>query len=202
MHMLKIARILSLAVILSGFATASNAQIFGYDEVKHSDIKEFAKWEGVLNKFNYELARNDAGLQAMRSGLSKIAGMQSSNDKIKAVNNYVNNSIAYSPDSMIYGKSDYWAAPGETFARGEGDCDDFAIAKFFALRMLGFNENDMRIVILRDSRKNEIHAVLSIKHNGRNYILDNQSEYVVEDTQITYYTPIYSIAENGYWTHS
>ena len=198
--MLKTVKIISMAIILSGFATTSNAQIFGYDGVKHSDIKEFVKWESVLNKFNSELSSSDAGLQAMRNGVTKIAGMKG--DKIKAVNDFVNNSISYSPDSMVYGKSDYWAAPGETFARGEGDCDDYAIAKFFALRMLGFKENDMRIVILHDSRKNQIHAVLSINHGGKNYILDNQSEYVVEDTQISYYKPIYSISENGYWTHS
>ena len=200
--MFKNAKIAIAALLVVTYAQNANAKLFGTDEEQHSDMTQFSKWESVLNKYNDEVAANDMGLKKMTAGLQKFSGLQNPEDRIRAVNSYVNNNIAYSPDSMVWGRSDYWAAPGETFARGEGDCDDYAIAKFFALKMMGFKDNDMRIVILRDGRKNEIHAVLSLNYNGSTYILDNQSEYVVQDTQISYYQPIYSLSEKGYWTHS
>lgn len=194
-------KVLAAALMILSFAGSAEARMFGYSEEEHDDLTQFTKWESVLNKYNDEVASQNSGLSKMVAGLQGMANM-TPEQKIRAVNAYINNSIAYNPDSMVWGRSDYWAAPGETFARGEGDCDDYAIAKFFALKMLGFKDNDMRIVILRDGRKNEIHAVLSLNYGGSNYILDNQSEYVVQDTQISYYTPIYSLSERGYWTHS
>ena len=199
--MMKKAKILLASVMVLAYSQSANAGMFGHSEVSHDDITQFTKWESVLNKYNGEIAQQDAGLNKMVAGLQRMAHL-TPDQKIRAVNEYINNSIAYSPDSMAWGRSDYWAAPGETFAKGEGDCDDYAIAKFFALKMLGFKDNDMRIVILRDQRKNEIHAVLSLNYLGTNYILDNQSEFVVQDTQISYYQPIYSLSEKGYWTHS
>ena len=199
--MMKTVKAVIAAIILISYSNNAQAEMFGYSEEGHEDITQFTKWEGVLNKYNEEVANRNSGLRKMTAGLQKMAKLTPT-QKIAAVNSYINNSIAYNPDSMVWNRSDYWAAPGETFAKGEGDCDDYAIAKFFSLKMLGFKENDMRIVILRDSRKNEIHAVLSLNYKGTNYILDNQSEYVVQDNQISYYQPIYSLSEKGYWTHS
>ena len=200
--MLKTMKIAVAAVILVAGSYSAKANEFGYSEVAHADITQFAKWESVLIKYNEEVRDHDAGLQKMTNGLQKMAAIQNPLDKIRAVNAYINNSISYAPDSVVWNRSDYWAAPGEAFAKGQGDCEDYAIAKFFSLKMMGFDENDMRVVILRDERKNEIHAVLSLNYHGVNYILDNQSEYVVQDTQISYYQPIYSLSEKGYWTHS
>ena len=53
----------------------------------------------------------------------------------------------------VWGVMDYWETPAEFFQKS-GDCEDFAIAKYFALRDLGFPASQMRIVVLKDTLRN------------------------------------------------
>ena len=53
----------------------------------------------------------------------------------RAVNRFVNG-WAYRADADNYGRSDYWATPLEFFRRS-GDCEDYVIAKYRSLRLLG-----------------------------------------------------------------
>ena len=54
-------------------------------------------------------------------------------------------------DQALYGEIDFWASPLATLGRGAGDCEDYAIAKFVALRLAGMSADDLRIVIMRDT---------------------------------------------------
>lgn len=56
-------------------------------------------------------------------------------NKIKAVNDYYN-SFTYVPDIINFNSKDYWQTPTEFENNKCGDCEDFAIAKFFKLRSL------------------------------------------------------------------
>jgi predicted transglutaminase-like cysteine proteinase len=94
-------------------------------------------------------------------------------DQLKSVNKYFNR-WPYGLDIDIYGVSDYWATPGE-FLKLSGDCEDYSITKYYALRKLGFSVDDLRIVLLKDSIRNISHAVLAVKMNDTSYILDNVS---------------------------
>lgn len=49
------------------------------------------------------------------------------------VNNHINHHIGFQPDGVF----DRWQTPAETFAEGQGDCEDLAIAKYFVLRDCG-----------------------------------------------------------------
>jgi predicted transglutaminase-like cysteine proteinase len=40
-------------------------------------------------------------------------------------------------DLAQYGVTELWASPLTTFAAGAGDCEDYAIAKYVALRQAG-----------------------------------------------------------------
>jgi hypothetical protein len=46
--------------------------------------------------------------------------------------------------------------------RMSGQCQDYAIAKFLALRALGFADTQLRLVALRDTRREIDHAVLVV----------------------------------------
>ena len=48
--------------------------------------------------------------------------------------------IRYVSDYAQHGEADRWSAPLATFATGKGDCEDYAIAKYVALREAGFPE--------------------------------------------------------------
>ena len=45
-------------------------------------------------------------------------------------------------------KKDYWATPIEFMGTGAGDCEDYAIAKYFSLINLGIPEDKLRIPTL------------------------------------------------------
>lgn len=61
------------------------------------------------------------------------------------VNAGVNRRAAHLPDAD-FGHTDQWATPAELAARGAGDCEDFAIAKYFALVGAGVPAARLRIV--------------------------------------------------------
>lgn len=92
--------------------------------------------------------------------------------QIKAVNRAVN-ALPYVADSTNWGQADYWATPEEMLARG-GDCEDFATAKYFALRRLGFAETDLRMAVVWDVVDREQHAVLLVRTGERVLVLDNK----------------------------
>ena len=66
-------------------------------------------------------------------------------------------------------KRNHWATPIEFLAHGYGDCEDFAIAKFFALAALGIT--GLRLYLLPYSAE-ESHMVLVWPFDGTTYVLD------------------------------
>lgn len=62
-----------------------------------------------------------------------------------AMNVSINHSAAYVDDRSTWGTLDRWATPDELAARGAGDCEDFAIAKYFRLRRAGIPAAQLRI---------------------------------------------------------
>jgi predicted transglutaminase-like cysteine proteinase len=94
--------------------------------------------------------------------------------RIGEINRAVNLAITATSDKIQYGVEDKWASPLTTFTSGRGDCEDYALAKYAALRAAGFRESDLRLVIVRLPRAQIDHAVLSVRHDGRWLILDNR----------------------------
>lgn len=66
-------------------------------------------------------------------------------DKLKAVNTYFNETIQPRNDQGSTKRYDYWQSPIETLVRGIGDCDDFAMAKYVSLRLLGIPVEQLRL---------------------------------------------------------
>lgn len=120
-------------------------------------------------------------------------------EQITAVNRYFNR-WPYRLDIDVYGVSDYWATPGE-FLKLSGDCEDYSISKYYALRKLGFPVDDMRIVLLKDNIRNISHAVLAVKMEDESYILDNMSDLVLSHLKYEHYVPQYSVNEFYRWAH-
>lgn len=120
-------------------------------------------------------------------------------EQINAVNLYANKKN-YILDMANYGREDYWAIARE-FLYNSGDCEDYAITKFFSLRWLGFDMDNLRIVILQDANLRIAHAVLAVSYNNDILILDNQTQRVVSHKTIAHYLPLYSVNEKKWWLH-
>lgn len=81
--------------------------------------------------------------------LLQDARPQPINEKLSRVNLFFNERIRFVDDIETWGQADYWATPLETIGRGAGDCEDFAIAKYFSLRELGVPEQELRLVYVK-----------------------------------------------------
>jgi hypothetical protein len=98
---------------------------------------------------------------------------------------------------MQLGAADRWSSALSSFATGEGDCEDYAIAKYAALSEAGFAAEDLRLVLVRDRTVREDHAVLAVRHDGKWLIMDNRSALLREDNQISSFTPLFAINHRG-----
>ena len=138
--------------------------------------------------------------KAMRSAAAR-ANELSGADELAVVNRAVNHAIAYKSDRSVWGVGDYWANPEEIARKGAGDCEDFAIAKLWFLRSLGFSPQQLQLVILDDTRNHQYHAVLGVHLADRTYILDNLTDNVATDGAFINYMPIMSFAADTSYIH-
>jgi predicted transglutaminase-like cysteine proteinase len=82
-----------------------------------------------------------------------------------------------------------------------GDCEDYAITKYYALRDLGIPASDMRIAVVEDTIRSLGHAVLVVFGDGTAFVLDNVSNVIMEHSRLTHYRPQYSVNEEFRWAH-
>ena len=119
--------------------------------------------------------------------------------QMKTVNTFFNR-WPYRLDIDVYGVSEYWATPQE-FLKLSGDCEDYSITKYYALKQLGVPVERMRIVMLIDSIRGIAHAVLAVKEGDESYILDNLTDMVLPHKRYEHYQPQYSVNEQYRWAH-
>lgn len=74
------------------------------------------------------------------------------NQRIAFINVEVNQRVAYMADPESAPGGDVWSTPCETLARGAGDCEDFAITKFFLLLASDSPQDGVRLLYARHSR--------------------------------------------------
>lgn len=118
-----------------------------------------------------------------------------------AVNSWMNAKIRYVEDRELYGQADYWASARETLGRRAGDCEDIAIAKMQALAALGIDKDAMYLTIVRDTVRAADHAVLVVQVEGKAWVLDNNTDRLLDASESYDYRPILSFSEGRKWIH-
>lgn len=120
-------------------------------------------------------------------------------DQLREVNDFFNQ-LQFSTDLNHWQQEDYWATPIETLASNGGDCEDFAIAKYFTLRQLGVSANQMRITYVKALRLNEPHMVLTYyPDDGEPLVLDILIPEMLPASKRTDLQPVYSFNAEGLW---
>jgi predicted transglutaminase-like cysteine proteinase len=175
--------------------------LFGTAERKSTSLDAFVKWTGMFSKLESEIrdGRNRGTLTAWENGIRPYAG-QPLEAMVRGVNDFVNEEN-YITDQENWHVSDYWETPVEFFQHG-GDCEDFAIAKYVSLRMLGVPEERLRIAIVHDEVKNIPHAVLIVYSDRGAMLLDNQVKDVRYTENVNRYRPIFTINRTAWWLHT
>lgn len=178
-----------------------NELLFGTTEKRSSKFKAFKKWQGVMER----MAKEQSDVASFKKRFSKwtkfLDGLKGKDrlTQVKAVNKFMNKS-KYIQDKRNWGKKDYWASPGE-FLTKFGDCEDYSIAKYMALKYLGIAPDKLRIVAVKDMNLKVGHAILAYYAKDRILILDNQIKIVADSRKIRHYQPVYSINEKFWWRH-
>lgn len=113
--------------------------------------------------------------------------------RLGETNRAINLSIRPADD----GADDIWSSPLATFQRGAGDCEDYAIAKLVALRLAGMAAEDLRIVVVRDTRAGQAHAVVAARLDGHWLMLDNRRMAMVEDEAARTYQPLFVLYQSA-----
>lgn len=180
---------------------AQYPKIFGSSEKQSTSLNAFTKWTGMFERFDAAL-NTSSGQQSMNNFKSQLEFLRGlpMNQVIEGVNEIVNR-VPYVNDANIYGQNDYWATPME-FLRNGGDCEDYAITKYVALRALGVPENRMRVLVLQDMQKNIPHAILIVYSDNGPVLLDNQMQNVTPLSRVSHYKPIFSINRTAWWLHT
>jgi len=208
-----VAALLAIVFIAAqpSFVMAGEAKpsFFNSKETKSTNLKPFKKWNQALARFSKEKAEKvDGDCKSSKlnkchyDGWMKYLEKQKGKDKltlIKEINTRMNKA-KYITDNNNWGEKDFWATPGEFMAKF-GDCEDYAIIKYMSLRLLGFKEDEVRVVAVKDLNLKVGHAILVAFVDGKTYVLDNQIKQVVEAKTIRHYEPVFSISSKTWWRH-
>lgn len=176
------------AVSVPGAAAASNFAS-GYTAIK-ATFDAQPQWKRIMSQAALRSASATTPWQDLVAGLSGEHPLR----QLDAVNRYFNR-IPYAEDKQIYGVSDHWATPEEFIRRNVGDCEDYSIAKYTALRALGWSADSLRVVVIRDHKYKVNHAALAAEVDGQWYYLDNRASRVLKPSDVPFYQPVYAVNE-------
>ncbi|NUU64830.1 transglutaminase-like cysteine peptidase [Enterobacteriaceae bacterium BIT-l23] len=120
---------------------------------------------------------------------------------LNRVNRFFNSRMAFRNDRVVWGQQDYWATPVEFLRKGAGDCEDYAIAKYFSLRKMGIPASQLRITYVKALRLNQAHMVLTWYQtpDAIPLVLDNLNGTILPATQRPDLLPVYSFNGAGLW---
>lgn len=137
--------------------------------------------------------------QATRRFLSIVDIGRHHEDRIRLgwINRAVNMAIRPTSDWTQYGYADFWASRLQTLGSGAGDCEDYAIVKYVALRELGVLPDDLRLVIVQDEKREIGHAVVAVRYEQRWLILDNRTMSILDADDVRDYRPLFALDQQG-----
>jgi len=173
----------------------------GKDPVIHHGLKTdesevSAKWEDLRSRMRTEeetiaTCRGDISFcsEAARRFLEivELGRQREGRARLGEINRAVNLRIKPADDWFQNGVDDFWSTPLATLDAGAGDCEDYAILKYAALRELGVALDDMRIILVRDTRRSTNHAVLAVHDDNQWLILDNRTFVMAKIDDVRHY---------------
>ncbi|MCB1962750.1 MAG: transglutaminase-like cysteine peptidase [Rhodocyclaceae bacterium] len=128
-------------------------------------------------------------------------------EQLTQTNRYFNRRLQFLDDTVVWRNKDYWATPLESLAKRAGDCEDFVIAKYISLRLLGVPDEKLRLIYVR-ARMGGEHSSLSQAHMVLGYfptptaeplVLDNLIGDIRAASQRPDLYPVFSFNSSGLW---
>ena len=196
----------SPAVVVPGIQSSALAEPFDLKAVPVVGRTFVAKWTGVEADIDAEgpkiLTRCHESAEfcpsAAKNFLAIIAEgrAHTGRARIGVINRAINLAIQPMSDLAQWGVPNRWIAPLVTFTTGHGNCKDYAIAKYVALREAGVADDDIRLVIVRDLAAARITP--SPPSVSRQLdMLDNRWLTLVEDNEMDRVIPLFVLDKAG-----
>ena len=122
-------------------------------------------------------------------------------EQLDVVNRFFNKQLRYVEDIDLWHAVDYWETPIEALWKGAGDCEDYAIAKYFSLRHLGVASEKLRITYVKALTQNRAHMVLTYysSQEAEPLVLDSLIDAIKPASQRKDLLPVYSFNAEGLW---
>jgi predicted transglutaminase-like cysteine proteinase len=140
-------------------------------------------------------------IEAWNQMLQSQAGLPE-RDQLIAVNRFFNQQLSFRDDSRVWQQIDYWATPVEALVKGAGDCEDYALGKYFSLRQLGVPAEKLRITYVKALTRNQAHMVLTYypSPTADPLVLDNLISDIRPASQRKDLLPVYAFNAEGLYT--
>lgn len=166
-----------------------------------------ARWIGRAQGLGAQAATIARAFDAM---LASAAAQTDVERRLVLVNQFFNQHISFTTDESAWGQVDYWASPMEALIHGQGDCEDFAIGKYFTLVATGVPVAQLRLVYVKallggtgqpESGVVQAHMVLAYysSPSADPWVLDNLIGDVVPASHRPDLTPVFSFNGEGLW---
>ncbi len=134
--------------------------------------------------------------------------LSNNEQKLQKINDFFNRRTQFMDDSEAWGQSDYWATPMETLGHGKGDCEDFAIAKYFTLLSANVEMAQLRLIYVKAklggaaSSIVQAHMVLAYYSTpeAEPVLLDNLIGDIRPASQRPDLSPVFSFNSQGIWS--
>lgn len=181
------------ALILIILAGLLQSVIAFPDDIFHLD-------QNVLKQATYKWG-NQAQLRLLSwESLMRREWGSSDREKLEKVNSFMNK-LPYREDIDVWGVPDYWATPVEFLGKGTGDCEDYAIAKYFTLKAMGISEQKLRITYVKSLQVGKTHMVLTYadKPGDEPLVLDNLNKSIMPASERSDLIPIFSFNGTELW---
>jgi predicted transglutaminase-like cysteine proteinase len=173
----------------------------------------------VFSAWNYDtlikLAQQRYGANAAKTVAEMQQLLQTSKslpetDKLKRINEYINRKFQFIDDSVLWQQADYWATPLEMIGKSAGDCEDFAIIKYMALKDIGVSTDRLRLSYVK-AKIGGSNSTVTQPHMVVTYYADPDAEPLILDNLITEIrpasrrpdlTPVFSFNHEGVFAGS
>lgn len=158
----------------------------------------------ITERYGSPSAQKFRDWQKLAADMEKIADQD---QQIQKVNEFWNRRMQFTEDTDAWGQSDYWATPMESLGHGKGDCEDFAIAKYFTLLSAGMDVSQLRLIYVKArmggaaSNITQAHMVLAYYSDpeAEPQILDNLLSDIRPASRRQDLTPVFSFNGQGIW---
>ncbi len=150
----------------------------------------------LLHQYGDEAYQRGVALQRLLRDLDGAT----EDSKLHEINNFFN-AFSYAEDSQQWNQKDYWATPEEFIGTNRGDCEDYVIAKYFALRDAGISDAKLFLTYVKATKLNVAHMVLTYFDTPGSVplVLDNYDLRVLPATDRKDLLPVYSFNANSFF---